>query len=76
MSLYRIQASIVHHTTDNDCVGIDVEHAVPSFIIDGAHHNINTVDEAAHIARTIICPVNFQYESITVKTRATQIDLC
>jgi hypothetical protein len=64
--IYRVTATIVHHTTDLLGVSIDITKQIPSFLLDSDTQGIVDVEHAKKIAEKIICPVDLQYESVTV----------
>lgn len=66
--LYRITAMVTHHTNDDDCKSISVSLQVPSFVVDAVDKN-----HAIEIAKKIICPVELQYESLSMDIDAVQL---
>lgn len=73
MTLYAITATLVHHTTDNVCVSVDLTQQIPTFLLSGEMHGIVNEQHAEEIARKIICPIDLQYESVTVTVQATKV---
>ena len=62
--MYRIVAFVIFHTTDEYCLSEDVETQIPVFFVDAP-----SAYEAQATALKIICPVDLQYESVTVGFR-------
>lgn len=73
MNLWRICATIIHHTNDSHCVSVDVSKQVPSFLLDGDFLGIVDEGHAIQIAKEIICPVDLEYESVTVNVTAVKL---
>lgn len=60
--LFKINAFVIFHTTNDFCVSIDEKHELPPFYVEAD-------DEATaeEVAKNIICPVELQHESLTVE---------
>lgn len=71
MRLYLVTAMLIHHTTNNHGISTDNAKQIPSFLLDGDHLGIVSEQHAEEIARDIVCPVDLQYESVTVSVCAT-----
>lgn len=73
MTLYCVQATVVHHTTDRHCLSADVARQVPTFYLDADAQAIANEGDAEQVAREIICPVDLQYESVTITMTVTRL---
>jgi hypothetical protein len=62
---------LIHHTSDKHCVSTDIAKQIPSFLLDGDSLGIVSEQHAEEIARDIVCPVDLEYESVTVSVCAT-----
>ncbi len=74
MILYQIDAHIVHHTSNRECVSVDVPRTLPTFYLNKVQFGIMNLEHAEQIARSIIMPVNLEYESVTVNVRVSVFD--
>lgn len=72
--LYSIDATVVHHTKDENCVSSDVTIQIPTFYLDSEVQGIVDEAHAVEIARGIILPFEMQYESATVNILAGPMD--
>ncbi len=72
MNLYRITATVIHHTNDSHCVSTDLTRQVPTFLLDADHLGIVSEEHAVEMARAIILPVELEYESVTVNAFAVK----
>lgn len=73
MNLYRVTATAVHHTTDRLGVSCDLTRQVPSFLLDADVLGIVSEEHAEKIAKSIICPFDLEYESVTVYVSAVKV---
>jgi hypothetical protein len=75
MTLYGINATATHHTTDKDCVSATVTYQIPTFYLNADVQGIVDEQHAAKIARDIICPMAdaLQYESVTITVTAVKV---
>ena len=72
--LFRITGTIIHHTTDDNCIAVDKTETIPPFFINGLEYNISTEQEVENIAKKIICPIELQHESVTIDVSAEKLD--
>lgn len=73
MTLYAINATIVHHTNDAHCASTDVTKQIPTFYLNADVQGIVDEAHAEKIAREIILPVELEYESVTVHVTAVKV---
>lgn len=66
MKLYRVCASVTHHTKDSQCRRWANAKQIPTFLLDGGTLGIVDEAHAEQIARKIILPVDLDYDSVTV----------
>jgi hypothetical protein len=71
--IYQVQATIVHHTTDRIGLSVSATKQIPTFFLNG--QGILNKDHAEKTAREIICPLELEYESITVNVNVVEISL-
>jgi hypothetical protein len=64
--MYIVNAQIVHHTTDHNCVSQDKTIQIPTFILDENIQGIVNEEHAKQIAEEIICPLELELESFTL----------
>ncbi len=72
MLLYQIDARIVHHTSNRECVSVDIPQTLPTFYL--TKSGVIDREHAERIAKGIILPVELDYESVTVTVHASVID--
>lgn len=61
-TFYQIQGAVVHHTTDDVGLSARVVVQVPTFFLDADIQGIVDAEHAVKIAKSIVCPVELQYE--------------
>jgi len=75
MRFYSVQATVVHHTTDSHGLSCECVREVPKFLLEADTHGIVNDEHAKEIVKHIICPVDLQYESITVDVNVTSFEV-
>lgn len=73
MKLVRVEGVLIHHTKDGHCIHVDVEHQIPPFYIDMEQYPDPTMEQMEAEAKKIICPVELDYDSVTVKVSLTEV---
>lgn len=64
--MYIVNATLTHHTNDQNCVSVDVVKQIPTFFLDENVQGIVNDKHAEEIAKQIICPIDLDYESFTI----------
>ena len=72
-TLYQIQGTVIHHTTDLAGVSTQVVVQVPTFFLDADIQGIVDSAHAVNIAKGIVCPVELEYEHTEANLTATPV---
>lgn len=67
--MFAITATLVHHTTDKEGISWDNTIQIPAFIV----NNVQNEAAAIEVAKRIICPIDMQYESVTLTVSAVRM---
>lgn len=71
--MYAIQGHVIHHTTDANCVSIEKRIDIPTFYLCETVQGIVSEEHALKIAKSIILPVELDYDSVLVYITATKV---
>jgi len=72
-NLWAISATLVHHTSDSQCVSVSITHQVPTFYLNGDDQGITTQEQAIAWAKRIILPVELDYDAVEVHAHAEKL---
>ncbi len=72
-NLWAVNATVVHHTNDKDCVSCSLMRQVPTFYLLGDEQGILTEEQAIEFAKRIILPVELDYDAVQVNVSVAKL---
>lgn len=74
-TLYLINATLTHHTTDKNGIGWKNVKQIPTFFLHPDIQGIMTPKHAEQVAREIILPIQLQFESAEISMDVQELPL-